>query len=219
MSLNRVSYTYENILKFKRGINMASRIMHLAIADGIVKETNIQDINRFNLGIILPDAYSSGINTAVSHFKTKILGGTKITYKLEYFRDTYNTEILEDDLYLGYYIHLIQDILYRDFVYDKYKWDPMPEGNVEKLHNDYRLLNTYIIEKYGISNELHIPEEIKKERLFHIYPFDLQQLDKSFQSDFKPYREGKEFFFTTNMVDEYIEKTMSKCVMEINALR
>lgn len=198
---------------------MASRIMHLAIADGIVKETNIQNINRFKLGNILPDAYSLGINTAVSHLKTKILGGTKITYKLEYFRDTYNGEILHDDLYLGYYIHLIQDILFRQFVYDEYKWNPMPEGNVEKLHNDYGLLNTYIIEKYGVSNELHIPDEIEEERIFDIYSFDLQQLEKGFQNDFQPYREGKEFFFTKNMVDEYIEKTIPICVMEINALR
>lgn len=28
--------------------------------------------------------------------------------------------MLKDDLYLGYYLHLVQDALYRNFVYDRY---------------------------------------------------------------------------------------------------
>lgn len=49
-----------------------------------------------------------------------------------------------DDLYLGYYLHLVQDICYRHFVYDKYKWNPMIPGNVEKLHKDYSIINIYV---------------------------------------------------------------------------
>ena len=174
---------------------MASRIMHLAVAGEICKEINIRDINRFRLGIILPDAYSSGINTAVSHQKTKILNGTKITYKLRNFRETYHDEIIQDDLYLGYYMHLIQDILFRQFVYEKYKWDPKPQGNVDKLHNDYRLLNTYIIEKYNISSELIIPADIIQEKLFDLYPFDLENMMNGLHNDFMTNREGSIFFF------------------------
>ncbi|SFP84429.1 hypothetical protein SAMN04487928_109119 [Butyrivibrio proteoclasticus] len=37
----------------------------------------------------------------------------------------------QDDLYLGYYLHLVQDMCYRHFVYDKYHWNPMIPGNVE----------------------------------------------------------------------------------------
>lgn len=198
---------------------MASRIMHLAIAGEIAKKIDIQDINRFRLGIILPDAYSAGINTAISHLKTKILNETKVTYRLAYFRETYHAEILQDSLYLGYYMHLIQDILYRKFVYDEYKWNPMPKENVERLHNDYRLLNTYLIKKYGVSNELDIPNEIEKEKLFDIYPYDLQQLRNDLQDDFRTCQEEKEFFFSTHMADEYIRRTISKCVLEIDALR
>lgn len=116
---------------------MASRIMHLAIAGGVAQKTEIKDIKRFRLGIVLPDAYSPEVNTEISHLKINILEGTKKTYKLAYFRETYADEIIKDSLYLGYYMHLIQDILYRKFVYDKYKWNPMIEGNVKRLHNDY----------------------------------------------------------------------------------
>lgn len=198
---------------------MASRMMHLTIADGILKEISIGDSNRFKIGSILPDTYSAGINTAVSHLKTRICNGTKSTYRLGYFRETYGKEMLKDPLYLGYYMHLIQDILFRQFVYDEYKWDPMPAGNVDRLHNDYHLLNTYVIEKYNISNDLIITEELKREKLFEIYPFDLQQLKTGLGYDFQPYREGNIFFFTTNMADEYIHKTLSRCVEEIKALQ
>lgn len=198
---------------------MASRIMHLAIADGISKKIDIQDFNLFKLGSILPDAYSSELNTANSHFKTKILNGSKITYRLAFFRETYTNELLNNSLYTGYYLHLIQDILYRQFVYDDYKWNPALEGNVGRLHNDYRLLNTYLIQKYRITNEIYFPNVIENERLFEIYPFDLKQLKSDLQNDFIPYNDDSTFFFTKSMSDEYIERAISKCVKEIISLR
>ena len=60
----------------------------------------------------------------------------------------------EDDFYLGYYLHLVQDVLYRRFVYDKYHWNPMIPGNVERLHRDYAIVNGYIIKKYNLVNDL-----------------------------------------------------------------
>ncbi len=144
---------------------------------------------------------------------------TVLKYRLAYFRETYANELLTNSLYTGYYLHLIQDILYRQFVYDDYKWDPVPEGNVGRLHNDYRLLNTYLIQKYRITNEINFPNEIENERLFAIYPFDLKQLKSDLKNDFIPYNDGNAFFFTKSMSDEYIERTISKCVKEITSLR
>lgn len=202
---------------------MASRIMHLAIANSIADKVEMKDMERFRLGIVLPDAYSANTNKAVSHFKSKICNGTKNIYRLTDFRKMYGDEIKKDSLYLGYYIHLIQDILYRQFVYSTYKWNPRPEGNVARLHNDYRLLNGYLINKYQISDELYIPGDIVNEKLFDVYPFDIQQLEKDFREDFVPYfvpyNEGKSFFFTREMADEYINKAAESCIIEIDTLR
>lgn len=200
-------------------IGMASRCIHLAIANDIANKIDIKDLPLFYVGTVLPDAYSLGVNTANSHLKTKICDGTKITYRLTYFHETYGDKMRKDSLYLGYYMHLIQDLLYRQFVYDDYKWNPKLDGNVERLHNDYRLLNTYVIEKYNISSKLDISYDIKKEMLFDIYPFDLKQLINDFQEDFVPYKIGKAFFFTTDMADEYIERAAEKCIMEIKELQ
>ena len=38
-------------------------------------------------------------------------------------------------------MHLVQDILFPHFVYDDYKWNPVPGGNIERLHKDYGLIN------------------------------------------------------------------------------
>lgn len=198
---------------------MASRSMHLALAYNIARKIEIEDFERFKLGMILPDAYAAGLSTARSHLKTKICDGKKSTYQLAHFRERYGSDMVQDDLYMGYYMHLIQDVLFRHFVYDEYQWDPRPEGNVDRLHNDYRLLNGYVIPKYGVVNQLNIPCDIQKEALFEIYPFDLNQLVSDFQKDFVAYTAGTAFFFTGDMADAYIERATQKCIMEIKALK
>ncbi|MBQ8574582.1 MAG: hypothetical protein IJ447_00860 [Clostridia bacterium] len=198
---------------------MASRIMHLAIADRIFENVEINEKSRFNFGTILPDAYREGENIAVSHFKIRILNNTKLTYDLTEFRNKYKEKLVSDDLYLGYYIHLVEDLFFRDFVYDKHHWDPMPKGNVQRLHNDYKLLNTYLIEKHRLLNNISIPCEIKEESIFEIYPFDINNLVKELKTDFQFYNDGKIFFFTKEMADEFIENTAVKCVNEIKAIR
>ena len=50
----------------------------------------------------------------------------------------------KDDLYLGYYLHLIQDMLYRRVMYGEHGWNSSVPGNVEKLHRDYEILNEYV---------------------------------------------------------------------------
>lgn len=198
---------------------MASRVIHLAIANEIIKEVQINDIERFRFGIILPDAYKHNIQSATdSHLKYSNEDGTKKTFKLAWFRETYGGLMNEDELYLGYYLHLIQDIVFRYFVYSLHNWDPYPNGNIERLHNDYRLLNNYVIDKYNITNSLIIPDDINDEPIFGIYPFDTEQLMSDFKTDFKSYNNGETFFFTKKMADDYIKMATEKSLVEVKAL-
>ena len=199
---------------------MASRVMHLAIANEIMKHVQINDIDRFRLGVVLPDAYKHNIQSATdSHLKYTTEEGTKKTYKLAWFRETYRELMETDELYLGYYLHLIQDTIFRYFVYSLYNWDPYPKGNIERLHNDYKLLNNYVVGEYGISDSLVIPEDINEESIFDIYPFDTKQLSADFKTDFELYNDGEAFFFTQKMADEYIKMATEKCLEEIKALK
>lgn len=198
---------------------MASRIMHLAIANEIAKQISIQDMIRFRIGSILPDAYAKGISTAESHLKTKINNQMQNTYKLSYFCARYQEEMKRDSLYQGYYMHLVQDILFRHFVYDDYKWDPVPEGNIERLHKDYGLINKYVINKYGLSEQISISKNLKGEKIMEIYPFNLELLETNLRNDFHMSYEGEIFFFTERMADEYIVMATKKCLEEIEAMK
>ena len=60
---------------------------------------------------------------------------------------------------------------------------------------------------------------MNREALMEIYPFDLEQLKINLKGDFEAHHEGKNFFFTEKMADEYIEEATKMCVAEIEAIR
>lgn len=199
---------------------MASRIIHLAIGKSIEQIIGVTDSNRFSLGCILPDVYSSKATSEHNtHYKEKVCNGTKKTYNLDKFRTQFQNKLLDDDLYLGYYLHLIQDIVYREFVYKDYQWNPMISGNVKALHNDYALLNAYVIEKYKLVNNIVVPLKFEVERINNLYSFEMGRLVDDLKFDFQPYKKGDIFFLTENMVDEYIDRAVQMCIDEVKALR
>ena len=199
---------------------MASRMMHLAIASEICKRLPLEDPERFRLGTLLPDAYVHNIQSATdSHLKYAFANGQKKTYKLAWFRTQFADRLLQDSLYTGYYLHLIQDMVFRCFVYTLHDWDPYPKGNIQKLHNDYKLLNPYIIRQYQLKNHLIIPSDFDSEPIFSIYPFDTKQLTADFSADFLPYNNGSAFFFTQQMTDDYIKMATEKSLLEYAALQ
>ena len=197
---------------------MASRTMHLATIEKLKTYFDVKDIDRLRLGIILPDAYNGCRSTEDSHLKICISNGTMKTYDLNYYRQKFGERMKTDDLYLGFYLHLIQDMTFRHFVYDKHRWNPKIEGNIERLHNDYRLLNTYIIDKYELEPNINIPTDFENESINKLYPFDIEQQTKDLQQDFIPYDKGDIFFFTEKMADSFIEEVVEICQREIKSI-
>lgn len=193
---------------------MASRIMHLAITDCIARKYGCKDKNRLELGSILPDAATSGN----SHLRIMISGGTKKTYDLTGFRSEFLSKMLEDDLYLGYYLHLVQDLCFRNFVYHRYNWDPFPSGNVERLHNDYALLNQYVVQKYALLNTITVPSSFHEEPLHKLGCFLIHEFLADMKSDFQNCLTGTAFFFTREMADEFIAYACEKCEEELSSL-
>ena len=87
---------------------MASSIVHLAITNELIKTHEFNNISRLKLGSVLPDAGEKDLG----HLKIKIPETNKrtYTYDFERFREKFQNLLKTDDLYLGYYLHLIQDI-------------------------------------------------------------------------------------------------------------
>lgn len=199
---------------------MASRILHLAVAEKLMKQVPVKDTKRFRLGVLLPDAYCDNVPKADSHLKIRICGDSKKTYDLQKFQNRFGVQLENDELYLGYYLHLVQDLVFRRLVYEKYKWNPRVSGNVERLWNDYTLINPYIVTSYGLDNNLSMPDDFDEEEIQTIYPFDVDTLVANLNADFKrEVRNEDAFFFTKEMADEFIENATAACIAEMDALR
>ena len=193
---------------------MASGIAHLAITNELIKLRSFASADRLKLGAVLADFG----NRRDTHLQTRVQNGEKRTYDLNRFRAEFGEKLLEDDLYLGYYLHLIQDIVYRRLIYGKYAWDTTIEGNIERLHRDYRILNGVIIEKYGLKNDIAVPEGFKSEGINRLGAFDTDLLLESMAGFFTWREEGEIFFFTEAMADEFILEAVEICLKELDAL-
>ncbi|WP_242838266.1 tyrosine-protein phosphatase [Butyrivibrio proteoclasticus] len=191
---------------------MASSIIHLAVTNELIKHHAFKDENRLKFGAILPDAGKG----KAGHLNKYIWGRNKKSYDFELFRDKFGVLMRQDDLYLGYYLHLVQDICYRHFVYDKYHWNPMIPGNVEKLHNDYSIINYYVTEKYDLKNDIVAPKDFERESINDLCVYDVNWLMESMGEYFKKV-DGDIFFFTREMADEYIAEAVELCLKELSA--
>lgn len=191
----------------------------MAVTKIISEKWQIKDRNRFLFGALLPDVYREGDSSHNSHMKMRIRGGGRVTYDLTGFKEGYGKLMAEDSLYLGYYLHLVQDLVFRDFVYNEHHWNPAAAGNIERLHNDYRLINSYIIKRYGLRNELAIPSDFEKEPINALYPFGFHCLCDDLKSDFSAPSPGDIFFFTKEMADSFIRRACDICGKELQAWR
>ena len=193
---------------------MASSIIHLAVTNELIKRHDFQNPTRLKLGCILPDYGVDGN----SHLHVKTWGLNKKTYDFDEYGRLFGELIQRDDLYLGYYLHLVQDILYRHFVYDKYHWNPFVPGHVEKLHMDYRIGNCYVIRKYRLQNDIVISEGLDQEPLNALCRFDTDWLLNAMNEYFMQDVDGEIFFFTKEMTDEYIALTVEFCLAELDRM-
>lgn len=192
--------------------------MHLAITDKLIEKYPFENVDRLRFGTILVDACSSK-DMNQSHIKKELCGRIKKTYDLNEFRDMFGNLMLTDDLYLGYYLHLVQDICYRHYIYDKYHFDYTIPGNKEGIHSDFAILNKYIVDKYGLKNNLHIPEGFETEPINKLCKFEVNQQMEAMQTYFSTSVDGAIFFFTRGMTDTYISKAIELCSKELDAIR
>lgn len=194
---------------------MSSRIVHLAIAGEINKIHPLPEPERFSLGSILPDACPD----KKAHYRKLLAEGTRRTLDLSGFRGLYGDRLLSDSLYLGYYLHLLQDILFRNEIYEVVGFDPRPAGNIPQLHLDYRLTNRYVINKYGLTNRVRVPAGLEAEPLWKEWQFALTPFLEELARDFRDTPRGTPKYFTEAVADRLIHRSVRLCLQELEALR
>ena len=193
---------------------MASTVMHLAVVQELFRTHTFASPARLKFGAILPDAGPQ--NT--SHLKITLESEHRKTYDLDAFRAAFGERMRQDELYLGYYLHLVQDVCFRHFLYGLLGWDPHIPGNVDRLHHDYALLNAALIHEYGLENDIAVPAGFDAEPIHRLDPLDADALLSALKTYFSAAVSGEAYFFTLERAEDYIRLAADWCRKELDAL-
>lgn len=186
---------------------MAQRMIHYMIGEMLAQGTVLKDKNRFLIGSVIPDAYSDMRYRDITHFRYFSEDRKFSCYDIDRFRDTYRDRILQDDFYLGYYMHLVEDIFYRRLIRNDHKITVFGyPDKVSILHRDYHVLNRYIRERWNLRYELIIPEDLGTEDIFRIAEFEIEGFLKALQDDFSETLKEKTVYVTEEMIEEFMTR-------------
>lgn len=151
---------------------MASWIMHLVVANEIAKHFDIEK-KRFNLGNLLPDACPKVRGAKdKSHFrivKEPYETSTSEVYQYydyDRFLNKYGG-MMQDDLFLGYFCHLMTDELWIQDIYIKYMRDEHRRKRIDQKANyyhDYDVLNLYIRDRYNY-HSIELADDLESENI------------------------------------------------------
>lgn len=192
---------------------MAQRTVHYAFGQRLLDHIGPDNAPRFLLGSLLPDAIHSKADRDASHYIFRGDDGSHY-YEFDRFRREFAAQ-MRDPLYLGYYMHLVEDSFYRAFCHRDYHYYFVRETDVRALHRDYHLLNPYLIQHYALVNRLTVPADFAEEPIALIARFDLQQLYDDLAQDFIERPEGEFTFLSREMMDEFIMRYLPPAENEL----
>ena len=167
---------------------MGSRIMHLIIADQVLKRLQYKDVPEFLVGSIAPDATNSRVQKDASHFQRGNLDDGTRFVNYEHFIEKYPSGI-QSTFGLGYLTHLISDDVWLKQIYFKNDLKNRVDADpnlLEKWHNDFRKLNGRLIENYRCANlkEILAASDVPESRFDEIEREDLRQFRDETLGDF-----------------------------------
>ena len=200
---------------------MASRIMHLAMGTELCRICEINDRDRFLVGMLLPDAIITGDKkTSGTHYDRMTDESHKVM-DFSLFYSEFEERIQSDELYLGYYLHLIEDCIFRKYIYYDLGLLEMRgrEGFLPKLYSDYHSVNGYLVKKYNISSLPKIPEGLDREEINGIYPFEITDFLIDTKNDLQDKYLGNEKYFSAVNAEEVIRQCIDVCSAEMNSLK
>lgn len=195
---------------------MASRVMHLAAATLLMRERAFRDPAGLLAGALLPDANPPGVNSRLSHFIAARDG--KRTYDVGAFRALYGGRLGEEGLYLGYYLHLLQDIAYRRFLYCGHDLHFRTQEQREALYRDYKILNGYFIKKYGLIFPGGFPAGTEGAAVCVRFGLEPGRLLEDLRRDFAESPQGEPAIITRELAEEYVQSARALCRDELDAL-
>lgn len=199
---------------------MAQRTIHYLFGELFSQAVPLRDKNRFLLGSILPDAFAEPHQRDVTHFTNTSLPGNQAFYDFGRFREQFAALIACDDLYLGYYMHLVEDNFFRQFIYSQHGLGELVRGKAgfTILHDDYHRLNAHIVTKYDLTYGITRPDGLEHEPLYSIVPFTADSFLEQMRGDFNEQPTGSTRFLTEALLDEFLEKYLADGIKELRCV-
>ena len=192
---------------------MAQRTIHYLLGEELIP-LGVRDVDRFRVGNLLPDAIEDLVFRNLTHYQFEFEkdGKEMRLCDFERFRRDFSPRVETDGLYLGYYMHLVEDACYRIF-WNRVRFAPrtMTRPEVAVLHNDYHLLNRYIVSHYGIRDEIVFPENFDSEPVNRIYPFLLKDFLDEMREDFHENAQGKTHYLTEELLERFLAEAREIC--------
>jgi len=201
---------------------MAQRTIHMLFAIKLAQSLELRDTNRFYFGSILPDSYTYTDNRQAahyhSHFVKTLNGGTRAYFDFRDYFLKYRELVISDELYLGYYAHLIEDAFYRHFLYNEKDMQELIKSHELKvLHGDYHILNYYISTKYSLPSHISLPEGFENEPVNEISSFDTDKLIRDYHDDISETHDEKTVILTEDILEEFIARYLDIALAELSA--
>ena len=192
---------------------MAQRTIHYLIGEELIS-CGVREVDRFRVGNLLPDAIEDLVFRDLTHYQIEreLSGKTVRLSDFERFRREFYPRVERDGLYLGYYMHLVEDACYRIF-WNREKIAPrdITREEITVMHNDYHLLNRYIVSRYGIRNEIVFPENFASEPINRIYPFLLREFLDEMKEDFTEKPQGRTHYLTEELLGQFLAEARDIC--------
>jgi len=188
-------------------------MMHLAAAYCLAPRIDPPQRERFFLGSVIPDALPKFEGHYQKFFDLD--NATRKTYDLAGFRERFGDR-LRDGLYLGYYMHLVEDLVFRDHLYHEVGYVPSEE-KTPRLHKDYTLLNPYFSDKYGIKAVPGIPGDIADEPLAAGQFEVIKDFIADMHRDLTERPRGECVYYTKAIAEEFLRRAVDVCGRELNA--
>ena len=142
---------------------MAQRTVHYTFGVLLSGDMEQKDRSRFLLGSLLPDAYSMKPERELTHYTERDLGLGTVWFDFGKFREEFSSEVRSDPLYLGYYMHILEDDLHRQVIHGagEEKMTPKNDRELALLYRDYHILNRRFRALYDLKDELVLPPDFE----------------------------------------------------------
>ena len=195
---------------------MAQRTVHYVLGLSLAARCDLDDASRFLFGSLLPDAVSDKNERNRSHFIYRSDEGRY--YDFDRFRREFLDKLSADPLYLGYYLHLVEDNLYREYCHKDHLLYFISDEEVCALHRDYHLLNPYLTQRYGLSDNLCCSPEFHAEALSRIARFDPNGLIAELKNDLQEKPDGSFTYLSPSFIEGYLSMALPVCEKELRAV-